>query len=73
MLIDVDEWSVADILTHDVLLLDADRQAKFFTDSKPVYQSLKALYGVGRKCSIISKEKFMNEDFADLTICLQAG
>ena len=74
MLINVDGWSVADILTHDVRLLDADGQAKFFTGiSKPVYQSLKALCGVGRKCSIISKEKFTNNDFADLTLCFQAG
>ena len=73
MLIDVDGWSVADILTHDAHLLDADRQAKFFTGSKPVYQSLKALCGVRRKRSIISKEKFTDEDFVDLTLCFQAG
>ena len=67
-MLDVDGWSVADILTHDVHLLDADGQAKFFTGiSKPDYYSLKALCRVGRKCSIISKEKFTNEDFADLT------
>ena len=74
MLVDVDEWRVADILTHDVRLLDADGQDKFFTGiSKPVYQSLKALCRVGRVCSIISKEKYTNEDFADLTLCFQAG
>ena len=36
--------------------------------SKPVYQSLKALCRVGHKCSIISKEKLTNEDFADLAL-----
>ena len=52
MHIDVDGWNVADIQTNDVRLLDADGQAKFFTGiSKSVYQSLKALCGVGRKCS----------------------
>ena len=74
MLDDVDGWSVADILTHDNRILDAERQAKLFTGiSKPVYQSPKALCGVGRKRSIIGKEKFTKEDFAYLTLCFQAG
>ena len=74
MLGDVDGWNVADILTHDLRPLDADGQAKFFTGiSKPVYQSLEALCGAGRKCSIIGKEKFTNEGFAYLTFCFQAG
>ena len=74
MLVDVDGWSIVDVLTHDVRLLDADGQAKLFTGiSKLVYQSLKALCGVGRKCSIISKDNSTNEDFADLTLCFQAG
>ena len=69
MFVDGDGWSVADILTHDARLLDADGQAKFFTGiSKPVYQSLKTLCGVKRKCSIIGKDKFTNEDFTDLAL-----
>ncbi|KAI0235750.1 hypothetical protein LSAT2_013728 [Lamellibrachia satsuma] len=32
---------------------------------------LKALCGVGRKCSIVGKEKFTNGDFADLALCYQ--
>ena len=57
-------------MTHDDHLFDADGQAKFFTGiNKPVYQSLKALCGVGRKRSIISKEKFTNEDFALAVQC----
>ena len=72
VLVDVDGWSVADILTHDVRLLGD--QAKFSTGfSKPVYQYLKALCGVGCKWSIIGKEKFTNEDFADLALCFQTG
>ena len=59
---DDDGWSVADILNHDVRLLDAHGQAKFFTgNSKPIYTYMKVLCGVGRKRSIISKEKFTNE------------
>ncbi|KAI0219170.1 hypothetical protein LSAT2_029225 [Lamellibrachia satsuma] len=74
VLVDVDGWSVADILTQDARLLDADGQAKLYTGiSKPVFQSLKSLRGVERKSSIISKEKFMNEDFASLALCIQAG
>ena len=74
MFVDVDGSSVADILTHDARLLDVDCQAKFFTGiSKPVSQSLKTLCGVGRKCSIIGKEQFMNENFTDLAPSFQAG
>ena len=52
MLVDVDGWSVADILTHDVCLLDADGQAKFFTGiSIPVYQSLKVEWDVSAALS----------------------
>ena len=74
MFVDVDGWSGADILTHDARLLDADGQAKFFTGiSKPFSQSVKTLCGVGRKCSIIGKEQFTNENFTDLALCFQAG
>ena len=74
MFVDVDGSSVADILTHDARLLDVYGQTKFFTGiSKPLYQSLKTLCGVGRKCSIIGKEKLTNEDFSDLALCFQAG
>ena len=74
MFFDVDGSSVAEILTHDARLLDADGQGKFFTGiSKPISQSLKTLCGVGCKCSIIGKEQFTNENFTDLAPCFQAG